>query len=338
MSLRDSNCAGFYHWPPIWIGDSAETIEAAHSVDPNAVVTTHTLSCGVVAKISIKGVFAFDFTHWPPGASQTTGNWEVAVLARMRFMNLVLACLYSTVFRDNRKTLQKMFIDLGTYTFARDFDVHPFHLGCDMRQAAVIQENEHQHSKVRPWQDVLTLEILHKSISLAEGALQEEGNDAATLAELLLHAFHLNDSGKYEASHISAWTVAERCINHIWLSRLDDKEREYSNSSAESQEKFINAIRRQKLTGRDFTASVVSEVLSLEGLLPFEQYKLATRVRQTRNEWLHKLRPITNQDSAAAIQLARFLLRRSNILDVDIPFCVIGSVPIALVSKDDKMA
>jgi hypothetical protein len=207
-----------------------------------------------------------------------------------------------------------------------------------MRQAAVIQVNEHEHSRVRPWHCVLAIEIVDKSISMAEAALREEGNDAATLAELLLHAFHLNDSGKFEASHISAWTVAERCINHIWLSHLGDKDRDYSSSLGESQEKFINAERRQTLTGRDFSASVVSEVLSLEGLLPFEQYKLATRVRKTRNNWLHELQPITDQDSAAAIQLARFLLGHSNILDVDIPFCILGSVPIALVSEDDNMA
>ena len=331
-SPRDSNCAGFYHWPPIWLGANADDINAAYSTDPNAEVFADAMQCGVRAKASLKGVFVFDFSNWPSGAAARGGDWEQPVLARMQFMNLLLACLYSAVFRNNGKTMEKMFIDLGSYAFARDLDLNPFRFGCDARQAAVICANEDAHKKRLPFHPVITLDIVATAISLTDAALVDEANDAATLGELLLHSFELHDSGKYEASHISSWTVAERCMNQIWRSHLDDAECRYSSSTSDPKEKFINSTRRQTLTGRDFTASIISEILSLNGLLPFEQYKLAVEVRKTRNDWLHKLRRIGNADSANAINLAQFMLQHSHVLDVDIPFHVIGSVPIALVS------
>ena len=90
-------------------------------------------------------------------------------------------------------------------------------------------------------------------------------------------------------------------MNQIWRSHLDDAETRFSSSAGDPNEKFINFTRMQKLTGRDFTASIVSEILSLNGLLPFEQYKLTVNVRQTRNDWLHKLSSINRVDSAKAI-------------------------------------
>lgn len=332
-SLHDSNCAGFYHWPPIWLGANADDIDAAHSADPNTEVFADAMQCGVRAKASLKGVFVFDFSNCPCGAAASSGEWEKPVLARMRFMNLLLACFYSVAFRNKQETMEKMFIDLGSYAFARELDLNPLRFGCDARQAAVIHANEDAHKKRRPWHRVVTLDVVSEAISLTDAALVDEANDAATLGELLLHAFELHDSGKYEASHISAWTVAERCMNQIWRSHLDDAERLYSSCTGDPNEKFINSTRRRKLTGRDFTASIVSEILSLNDLLPFEQYKLAVDVRQTRNDWLHKLRAIDRADSANAINLARFMLQRSGVLDVDIPFHVIGSVPIAFVSQ-----
>lgn len=332
-SPRDSNCAGFYHWPPIWLGSDKGDIESANSIDPNTEVFAVAMQCGVKVRASLKGVFVFDFSNWPCGATTSPGDWEEPVLARMRFMNLLLACFYSVVFQKKRQTMDKMFIDFSSYAFARELDLNPLRFGCDMRQAAVIRANEHNHKTCCPWHLIVTLDVVSEAIRLTDAALANQSNDAATLGELLLHAFELHDSGKYEASHISAWTIAERCMNQIWHSHLEDAERRHSNCTGDSEEKFINSTRRQKLTGREFTASIISEILSMSDLLPFEQYKLACAVRQARNAWLHKLSAIDRSDSANAINLARFMLRYSHVLDVDIPFHVIGSVPIALVSR-----
>lgn len=136
-------------------------------------------------------------------------------------MNLFLACFYSVISQQERKIIEKMFIDFDTYAFSNELDLNPFHFGCDSRQAAVIQANEEQHKQNRPFHLLVTLEVVSEAINLTDKAIVDESNDAAMLGELMLHAFELHDSGKYEASHISAWTITERCMNQIWQSHLD---------------------------------------------------------------------------------------------------------------------
>ncbi len=333
ISLRDSNCAGFYHWQPIWIGTTSNDIDSALSTDPNTEVFADTMQCGVRTKVSLKGVFVFDFSNWPCGAVISIDDWENPVSARMRFMNLFLACFYSVIFQQKRIIIEKMFIDFDTYAFSKELDLNPFHFGCASRQAAVIQANEEQHKQYRQFHPLVTPEVVSEAINLTDKAIVDESNDAALLGELMLHAFKLHDSGKYEASHISAWTITERCMNQIWQSHLDNAERQHTKCTGDSDEKFINSTRREKLTGRDFTASIISEILSLNGLLPFKQYKLVCKVRQTRNAWLHKLRAINREDSSYAIFLAQFMLRHSKVLDLHIPSRVFESIPISFVSQ-----
>lgn len=335
--LRDSNCAGFYHWPPIWLTTDDDSTSVADEINGSEIFRA-SLNCGVELRTSTTGVFVFDFSKWTQGTCESIASWEDAVTARMRFMNLLLACLYSEDFRRTRRTMEKMFIDYGTYAFARSLDLNPFHFGCDARQACVIQHNENQHKSRSPWHNVMSLESLRSAVELTDLALNDESNEAAMLGELVLHAFYLYDSGKYPASLISAWTVAERCLNQIWSLYLAESEQKHSEDLGDAGRKFINAERRNKLTGRDFTASIMSEVLSLNGSLPFEQYKLTCEVRQARNEWLHKCHTINRLDSANAINLARFMLKRAGVLDIDIPFHVFGSVPIALVQTSDGKA
>lgn len=327
----DSNCAGLYHWPPIWLGSGEEMIKSAFAIDPNTEVLAYTMGCGIEARASLKGVFVFDFSNWPHGALISIQEWEKPVIARMRFMNLFLACFYSLLFQRAKKIMEKMFIDYSSYAFARKLDLDPTRLGCDWRQAALIQENEKNHQVVSPWHPIVTPELISDAIKTADSALVNGAKDAAILGELLLHAFASHDNGKYEASHISAWTIVERCLNELWRSHLDEAERKHPMSAGDEDKKFINSKRLQKLTGRDFTASIISEMLSLSDVLPYEQFRIMDEVRQIRNGWLHKLNSIGREESGKAINLARFMLKHSQVLEVDIPFNVISSVPIASV-------
>lgn len=103
-NLRDSDCAGFYYWPPLWIG--TPPIEQGADLSPalmNAEVFSSHFACGVRLKVSKQGLFVFDFAHWELGsaalAQDPLANWEERVFARMRFMNLFLACLYTSRLR-----------------------------------------------------------------------------------------------------------------------------------------------------------------------------------------------------------------------------------------------
>ena len=83
---------------------------------------------------------------------------------------------------------------------------------------------------------------------------------------------------------------------------------------------FINSDRRDKLIkSRDFTPSVISEILSLTNRLPFELYQEISKVRQARNEWLHDLRPVSRDDASRAVKTAEQMLSLVDKVDLALP-------------------
>jgi hypothetical protein len=335
---RDSDCGGFYHWPPLWIG--TPPVEQGADLTPalmNAEVFSSNLGCGVRLKVSKQALFVFDFAQWEPGsaslATRPLNHWEERVFARMRFINLFLVCFYTSIFRIQKRAppSPKLFIDYTTYVAPRSFALNPWHVTCDSRQASVIRDAEEQHVKFKPVCMTVPENVLQAAVDMTDAAIIKDFPNVAILAELLLHSYSLYESGKYAASHISAWTIAEWCLNELWETHL--RELDNQHTAPGSEEKFINSERKQKLTGRDFTASILSEFLSLSGILPLDKYKLASRVRQTRNDWLHNLHTIAMKDAAEAIMLAQFMLRETGVVDVEDPLITIRSLPIAWASE-----
>src|SRR5437016_1348756 len=111
--LRDSDCAGFYHWPPLWIGTAP--VEQGTDLTPalvNAEVFSSNLKCGVRLKVSRQALFVFDFAQWEPGsaaqAKSPLDKWEERIFSRMRFMNLFLACFYTSMLRIQKRTSPKL--------------------------------------------------------------------------------------------------------------------------------------------------------------------------------------------------------------------------------------
>jgi Domain of unknown function (DUF4145) len=87
----------------------------------------------------------------------------------------------------------------------------------------------------------------------------------------------------------------------------------------EGDEMFVSSDRRSKLTGgRDFTASVISEFLSLADVIPFDLFQMLSKVRKVRNDWMHELRPVTRSDANEAVQLAQRMLNFVDRLGIDI--------------------
>ena len=330
--LRDSNCGGFYHWPALWIGDPpTERGDDLTRQVMNLHAFTHEFACGVRVTASRAALFLFDFRNWAEGSaasmSDSLENWENLVFARMRFLNLFLACFYTSVYRHQKRVIPKMFVDYATYVAADSPDPESSSLHTDGRQFDTVQAIYDSHRRSKVTCDVVKESVLPVAAEMTENAIAHGSRESATLAELLLHSFHLYENGKYEASHIAGWTITERCLNdqwQAWLSQLDEQ-----HSEQLDPDRFINADRKKKLTGPDFTASIISECLSLAGLLPFEAYKHTCRVRQARNRWLHKLQAIDRTAAADSIVLAQNLLRRANIIDLEIPFQIIGTLPIA---------
>lgn len=88
-----------------------------------------------------------------------------------------------------------------------------------------------------------------------------------------------------------AWGIIEKLLQRRWQDHIDsNRERQIDGVKVP----FINVERKDKITqSRDFGASVISEVLSLAGFLPFKLYEELETTRKARNYWLCGLRPIS---------------------------------------------
>lgn len=75
--------------------------------------------------------------------------------------------------------------------------------------------------------------------------------------------------------------------------------------------------RRKKLTGRDYTASVVIEVLELEGIISHDLYRELEIARKCRNKWMHEMASPKASEVKVCVSAAFHLVRR--VWGIDLP-------------------
>jgi hypothetical protein len=88
--------------------------------------------------------------------------------------------------------------------------------------------------------------------------------------------------GNYETSVILSWFITEAAISNLWKTHIDGL-----NTDLTTGQKRINRERRDFLTGRDFTISLISNLLELWGAIPHAQFQDIDTVRGFRNKIVH---------------------------------------------------
>jgi hypothetical protein len=112
--------------------------------------------------------------------------------------------------------------------------------------------------------------------------------------------------GNYETSVVLSWFITEAALSHLWKSHIDSL-----NSELAEGRKRINRERRDFLTGRDFTISMVSNLLELWGVLPHSQFQDIDVVRGFRNKIVHSHSFLPGPTEAQlAMKTARALIQR----------------------------
>ncbi len=112
----------------------------------------------------------------------------------------------------------------------------------------------------------------------------------ALLQDCISH-FH---NHQFSAALVVGWSVAEALLNRRWRTYLNEV-------GGEAGRTKINKDRRDKLTGRDFTASIITETLSLAGKLNEATREELDSARKARNKFVHNVRDC---DPAIAFQAA----------------------------------
>lgn len=323
--ITETGLAAFYL--PIWIGDDPKPSEDTEHAMAMQEVFAADFKARVRLRVSREGYFLFDFSRHATARPSSTSRFEVVLSTRARFMNLFLAC-FQTELRHEKKVAPHLFIDHTTIMSPTEWTLDP--------RSAVSESTNHQRvddDRRRIFlRQNFSVERIGAAVSATDVATVAAG-DRDLLAEMILHAFALHSSGQLESSLVTAWTVAERCLNELW----DQYIKRHSDRAVTK----VSRDRRDKLHGTAFTASVVSEILSLAGELSHEDYERMAVVRRKRNDWVHKLTTIEPDDAAAAIVLAQAMLRAANLLDLDVPFFPIRTYPLSFVAApepDDAVA
>ena len=117
----------------------------------------------------------------------------------------------------------------------------------------------------------------------------------------------------YDIALVLCWFVAERYIHDLWNKLVANK--------------AISSKRKDKLKGRDYTASVKTEILELNGLLSASRYGALNATRTVRNGIAHQFgrRHATKQESTAALTLVREIIEET--MSLQFPFHT-GGVPV----------
>lgn len=110
----------------------------------------------------------------------------------------------------------------------------------------------------------------------------------------------------YDIALVMCWFVAERYINDKWNKLI--------------AEKVILGKRKEKLQGRDYTASVMTEILEMNGKISKSRYEALNCTRVVRNGIAHQFgrRRATKKESAEALMLVRELIEET--IAIKFPF------------------
>jgi hypothetical protein len=112
--------------------------------------------------------------------------------------------------------------------------------------------------------------------------------------------------GNYETSIVLAWFITEAAINSLWGSHLDAQ-----NSNLEGGRRRINRERKDFLTGRDLSTSIVSNMLELAGVLDHALFEEVDAVRGYRNKIVHSHRFVPSASEAQlAMKTAQAMIER----------------------------
>ena len=107
---------------------------------------------------------------------------------------------------------------------------------------------------------------------------------------------------RFSEALILYWAAIEALINVQWDRLLA--------SEKSTSEVGLSSRRKARLKSpNSFTASVIIESLYLLRHIPSEIYEKLSEVRKKRNEWMHKLQPIEEQDALEARSVCEHLLR-----------------------------
>jgi hypothetical protein len=329
------NATAYYLWPAVWVGDARPEPGAELDVRTLAEeVCRRRLSSGVSVKVLREGMFIFDFSEWPPGRTPSgdvttdVEAWSRLTACRTQVLNAHLACLYTAMFRLRRWVMEKMLVTPADLIKLESLDGQD--MGFNDQRVAWLALSRYPSTYAQhfPQQFDVRLqargvlvhrEAVEESLDLLATILEHENEDALLLTDLFARSCKTFEEGHHSVCLTGSWTVTEKALNLMW-SRFLDENRSRTVDVGGCSVPVIDKRRGDILDDhRSFTASVMAEVLCFANVLPHALYLGLSDVRKARNDWMHKLKPVSMHAAQLSVKMAQEMLKLVEGIDLDVP-------------------
>jgi hypothetical protein len=332
-----ANVIAYYHWPGVWLGEPPTRQATAPLGGENYALDqlSDAVFSGGVAGLRVRalreGRFLFDFSAWPEYLAPWDNDLafdeqtEVAV-RRAELINSHVLCLHIALSRQQRFALQKPVVSPLDFISYESLETNASHGWIDTRLSPLLMAGSiASYNQLSPtvfdWRlsnrTVIALETVEESLRILEQVISHPNLPMLAIGDLYLRSTAFYESHDYNLALVAAWAVIETLLQRLWSSYLDANRTRVIDGA---DTPFINSERRTRLlSGRDYTASVVSETLSLVGSLPQSSYLELDKVRRDRNRFLHELTAISRPAADRALSVAEQMLVDVSGLDLTVP-------------------
>lgn len=286
------------------------------------IVYEHVLECGLKVRAYCDGLFLFDFSNAegfsnepPPDRIDSFEETAQLRLERTEVLNAHVVFLRQALSAKQRWGLEYQSITPHDLLAHHSDDDSSKGVGFKSDRDADLHMARYASAYV-PWYPktfdrriqgrmlVIESETIDESFSELSRLLAKDDRTPLRLVSLFNFAMVSLQDHDYPRSLITSWAIIERLLDLKWSDYMKEHRKKIINGK---EVPFINVDRLKKLEGRDYTASVRTEMLSLLEALPFDVYKDMENVRKVRNGWMHELKQVEMSDALNAIKVASTL-------------------------------
>lgn len=318
---------GYFRIPAVWIGEKPDDTmvlrlnPAVHHV----LVIEKDLQSGIKVRVQRDGTFLFDFSSWehapqivipgyrtpgpgiphrqPTETEDAVFKSEKHAVLRAQVMNVHQACM-ATSERVLKRRSSSIGLPIASDDVLRGLTFEQCLIYKDSTNARSLARNALNSRQERtgkgPFQrHVLETEVVDDSLSRLDQILLAGPPELIQMVEAAYLAGHRCTEGRSGEAITLAWSVCEQLISTVWRRFL-------TGTSPKSR---MTGKRIKKLTGRDYTSSVITEFLELEGLIEHAVFQHLEEARRGRNRWVHDMKEPNDSQVSRSIQAVEGLLQ-----------------------------
>ncbi|MBI1214689.1 MAG: hypothetical protein GC185_02590 [Alphaproteobacteria bacterium] len=156
----------------------------------------------------------------------------------------------------------------------------------------------------KPSPIVISEEVMDYTVQAFNDCYAQFGDETVEVLSLLYLACYEYRMHQSASAHLISWAIVEKCINKIWLQLQSEVDLNSGGHTA------LDKNRRKLLSGRDYTISIIAQILSLTKKVDDDLLTRMDQARKVRNNFAHSLNPVSASDATNSIRLATDLISR----------------------------